>query len=664
MPRLSLALKALRELGPRQVSLYITYQILLRSGYLRWKMRDRSRKIDIISLRFSGFRHLCALPDSEALKLCLGEEGISALLAEADQIVDGYFRRFGVEFAPITLTPPGELFHWIDYETGHQPWGAEDPKFIWEPARFGWAFLLGRAYSISGDECYAESFWRYFEIFRSANPANRGQNWTSAQEVALRILAFTFAGQVFASSSHSTSTRNSQLISAIAQHADRIPPSLLYARAQNNNHLLSEAAGLITAGLALPDHLQARRWSHLGWKWFNRGLRQQIDSDGAYSQHSTNYHRLMLQLALWVYAIQNNSESAALQLEKPSISKLQLATRWLITLTDRAAGRVPNLGPNDGAYILPLSVQPYDDYRPVLQAASQAFFDEPTFEAGVWDEMSLWFSLESFKTSALPANLPNCQPLVIRNSSYSAWAYLRTARFNGRPGHADQLHLDLWWRGLNIAQDAGTYLYNAAQPWDNSLTRTQVHNTLTINDQEQMTRAGRFLYLDRAQAKITAHENAKDDVWQRVCVQHDGYRKLGITHRRTVTTYVDDRWLVTDEIIPVSRQSSSISARLHWLLPDWPWKLDETELKLELESPHGWISLQITPASSLQPATCNLQLVRAGKLLAGNGDVAPYIGWVSPTYAHKVPALSWGIEVEVTPPFSFTSEWHFPKSEQ
>ena len=33
----------------------------------------------------------------------------------------------------------------------------------------------------------------------------------------------------------------------------------------------------------------------------------------------------------------------------------------------------------------------------------------------------------------------------------------------------DQLHLDLWWRGLNIAQDAGTYLYNADPPWDNPL---------------------------------------------------------------------------------------------------------------------------------------------------------------------------------------------------
>ena len=77
-----------------------------------------------------------------------------------------------------------------------------------------------------------------------------------------------------------------------------------------------------------------------------------------------------------------------------------------------------------------------------------------------------------------------------------SWAYLRTAQFTSRPSHADQLHLDLWWRGLNIARDAGTYLYNAPAPWDNSLTTTLVHNTVTINGRDQMTRAGRFLYLD------------------------------------------------------------------------------------------------------------------------------------------------------------------------
>ena len=80
----------------------------------------------------------------------------------------------------------------------------------------------------------------------------------------------------------------------------RIPPTLVYARSQRNNHLLVEAAGLLTAGMILPDHPKAEQWRALGWKWFTRGLKDQIDGYGEYSQHSTNYHRLMLQVVLWV----------------------------------------------------------------------------------------------------------------------------------------------------------------------------------------------------------------------------------------------------------------------------------------------------------------------------------------------------------------------------
>ncbi|MBC8332609.1 MAG: alginate lyase family protein [Anaerolineae bacterium] len=664
MPRLSLILKALRELGPRQVGLYAAYQILLRSGYLRWKTEVEKQKAEdgrqvsnSIDLPTPDLCPILFLPGKDELTQLMGDKKIAHLLAEADLIVEGQFRRFGVLPVPIELTPPGALSHWIDYEIGRQPWGIADPKFIWEPARFGWAFTLGRAYYLSGDERYPAAFWTYFEEFQVANPVNRGPNWASAQEVALRLLAFAFAGQIFSTSFHSTAIRHSQLAAAIAQHASRIPPSLLYARAQNNNHLLSEAAGLITAAACLPQHPQARRWAKLGWKWFNRGLTQQIDKNGAYSQHSANYHRLMLQLALWVNAIQRFSKSSTFNL-KSATPHLQLAARWLLSITDPETGRVPNLGPNDGAYILPLTVQPFDDYRPTLQAASQAFLGEPAFEQGVWDEMGTWLKIERCRLNAKRTTSQTDQPNTLRMKA--SWAYLRAANFTGRPGHADQLHLDLWWRGLNIAQDAGTYLYNADPPWDNALTRTQVHNTITINQQEQMTRAGRFLYLDRAQAKIIAYEHADDSSWQRATAEHNGYRKMGLTHRRTVIAHADQHWIVTDELLPVSYSPSSLSACLHWLLPDWPWKLDSENLKLEFQSPHGWISLQISMQANFQPSTFNFQHIRAGELLAGSGKAAPYMGWVSPTYAQKIPALSWSIQADVPLPFTFTSEWRFP----
>jgi len=132
-----------------------------------------------------------------------------------------------------------------------------------EPARFGWVVKLARAYLISQNEVYAETFWHNFETFSRNNPPNCGPNWSSGQEVAIRILMFSTAYQVFKDSPYSTTTRKHNLARAVASHALRIPPTLIYARAQSNNHLLVEATGLYTAALFLPstpNRLYGRIW--------------------------------------------------------------------------------------------------------------------------------------------------------------------------------------------------------------------------------------------------------------------------------------------------------------------------------------------------------------------------------------------------------------------
>jgi hypothetical protein len=675
--RFSISLKALRELGSRKLVLFALYKAGLRIGYFKWGIGSEVESRKKPGYLPSPIHPILDLPEPDKLLAIIGSKGLSQLIVEADEIVDGRVRLFGGNPIPLNLTPPGELTHWMDYALGkpafHKHPGTQtsnlpisDIKFIWEPARFGWTFTLGRAYYLTGDERYPEAFWRYFERFWQANPVNQGPNWESAQEVALRLIAFVFAVQIFASSNQSTDDKKSKIAESIANHAARISPTLIYARSQNNNHLLSEAAGLITASLALAEHPQSKRWSELGWKWFRRGLQTQIDNNGAYMQHSTNYHRLMLQLVLWVNWISSKMHESGQRVSgnlRPVILNLQHATRWLLALSDPESGRVPNLGPNDGAYIMPLTVQPFYDYRPVLQAASQVFLGEAAFEGGAWDEMSLWFvSKQSSGTGNQSISVSHPKkdvdsPSVLRAAH--SWAYLRTAHFYDRPGHADQLHLDLWWRGLNIAQDAGTFLYNADYPWDNALTHTAVHNTVVVDNHQQMTPAGRFLYLDWAQADILECEQAQDGSWGRIAAAHDGYQRYGIRHVRSVSFQKGDSWLVEDHIQPIAAditQSAAHKVRLQWLLPDWDWKVDASSSTIEIQTPYGWVALSV----NCQTAPLNLQLVRAGELLYGDGDVHPTWGWVSPTYGIKLPALSFVVTVVSPLPMMLNSDWRFP----
>ncbi len=87
----------------------------------------------------------------------------------------------------------------------------------------------------------------------------------------------------------------------IADHAERILPTLAYAKAQNNNHLVSEAVGLYTAGVFLPHHPRAGKWKETGLLLFTQAINTQVSADGEYIQHSTNYHRMLLMLSLWMW---------------------------------------------------------------------------------------------------------------------------------------------------------------------------------------------------------------------------------------------------------------------------------------------------------------------------------------------------------------------------
>jgi hypothetical protein len=219
---------------------------------------------------------------------------------------------------------------------------------------------------------------------------------------------------------------------------------------------------------------------------------------------------------------------------------------------------------------------------------------------------------------------------------------LRAAQFQERPGHTDQLHLDLWWRGHNIAMDAGTYLYNAPAPWDNALASTRAHNTLTINGREQMRRAGRFLWLERANARGWS-EGGK------LIAEHDGYRALGLTHRREIDTQTST-WVVRDQVLGTS---AAVATRLHWLLPDWQWKLDGNTLRLS--APEGEITIRVEAQEPLA-----ISLIRAGERVAGNAEADPVLGWVSHTYGEKQPALSLIADVKATPPILLTTTWELP----
>ncbi|HEY60186.1 MAG TPA: hypothetical protein G4N92_05835 [Anaerolineae bacterium] len=648
----TLTLKAIKQLGIRSSLYYALYKIGLWSGYFKYRTpsaivtRDHpphTKKVNWI----------ITLPKKEDINRLLQHKH-DILISQAKEIISGKARLFGDQPVAIKLKPPGTLHHWTAYEQKKENWGIEDIKYIWEPARFGWTYPLGRAYLLTNDDSYAQSFWQLFGAFEESNPANMGQNWTSAQEVALRLMAMVFAAHIF-NNAESTSQRKFQnLIQAIVTHADRIPLTICYAQAQNNNHWLTEGVALFTAGTFLKEYPKASQWRKLGWKWFNQAIKKQITDDGIYIQHSMNYHRLMLHSSLWMQMV---TKAMGGTLPLSTVEKLAAATRWLLAQIDPISGQAPNLGHNDGSLILPLSTAEYYDFRPVAQSSSRAFLGKAYLPTGPWDELSLWLGLDITDTPVKIQAHP-FTPAVLRIGDKQSYAILRATNFNSRPAHADQLHVDLWFKGHNVALDAGTYQYNAPPPWENALASTLVHNTISIDGKDQMQRAGRFLWLDWAQAKVIKYTD------EEIIADHDGYQKIGIIHRRSLKRIDKYHWIIKDQLLSHPHQVSKHQFSLHWLTPDWKWENKKNNLLLR--TPFGKLQIKITwqplnnQARYLPPT---LQILRAGKALIGSKPKKPIFGWFSPIYGKKVPALSIRYTVESLPPIAITSKWTFMENQ-
>ncbi len=631
--RLHRLLSTTSHLGCKAVSQYAIYQLGLRTGFFR--TRTSAPHLENLQQRLSmQGQSLFPLPSTQEMEFS-SSKTLPALLDSANALLAGHITLFDGYPTQLDLSPHTPLLHWSDLERA-KAYPPEDIKLVWEPARFSWAFTLARAYYITNNPRYQITLQHYLAEFDRLNPPYLGINWTSGQEAALRIIALCFAHQMFSQGHESSAELLQNIRLAVALNAARILPTLCYAHSQRNNHLISEAVGLYSAGLLLKGHPSALKWKRLGWKTFSQAIKDQIEADGTYIQHSANYQRLMLDEAIWLTVLARN---AGEELSRPLQKKLAASTTFLYNQLDLISGHSPNLGHQDGSNVLPLTEADHLDYRSTLQAAGRLFLQQDLFPAGAWDEKSCWLGIHPQPAGAQSSGGP------LRLGDDHDWASMRAVSYHSRPAHADQLHVEIWHAGRNLALDAGTYLYNAPEPWCNALRSTRVHNTITVDGLDQMLPTSRFMWLDWANAQILSSDAFS------ITAHHDGYRKLGIIHQRTLRRIPPANWEINDLLQSETSQPHCIY--LHWLLPDLSFTL--TDDSIRFEDP----AFRLKFSNSMKgDAQCSI--IRAGTWLAGQIDLdATHYGWFSSTYAVKQPALSILYVMETKLPLTIHTSWQF-----
>lgn len=288
--------------------------------------------------------------------------------------------------------------HWVDIEELSKESG--DVKFVWEASRFPQFYYYIRAYILTKDEKYVEAYWDQINSWIRENPYNMGINWKCGQEVAFRMFAWIFGLYIFIDSPHSTNERIFNLIKNLYQSVIRIEDNIDFAiKAVQNNHSISEAAGLFTFGVLFPYFKDSERLINKGIKYLEQEGLKQIYADGSYIQNSMNYQRLMLQDYAWCYRL---AEKNNITFSSKLTGKINKAINFLYQMQDEETGRLPNYGANDGALIFPLTSCDYLDYRPQLNTINYIINGIRLYEQGKYDEELIWFcGLEAIESNLI-----------------------------------------------------------------------------------------------------------------------------------------------------------------------------------------------------------------------------------------------------------------------
>ena len=639
----ALALGVLQQMGPRWVARRVFHAARLRGGLLArrdpvgaWEMRDDDAGFSSVAPQVLG-----GMAAWEQMRAAFGDWDARAAAPpqkEAEELLAGRFLLFGWRTVTLGTSPA-----WNRDALSGQEWptdrhwseigdfDASDIKVVWEPSRWGWALALARAWARTGDKRLPAKFGELVEDWMRGNPPGAGPNWKCGQEAALRLIAGGIAGAIFCAEGGGANPETLRRLAALAEQTGRrIEANLEYALGQNNNHGLSELAGLITAAVLFPRLEGSQGRLERACAGFVREVERLVDADGSFSQYSTNYHRVLLHNALWVGRL---LAIAGQPLPATTLARLDAAALWLWNVFTPADGSAPCYGANDGANFLKLDGGAYADYRATVQAAFVLTRGSPVLPAGPWDETAAWlFGPEVLRRARqVPEHgcfqAPTGGYYVLRRSGTTAFVRCGAHRF--RPHHADQLHVDLRREEGPLTLDPGTYSYHAPPPLDHAFKRTRFHNTVSVDSRDQMRSAGRFLWLRWSTGRSPGIRSAgggrlavwegETDAWQRLV--------FPVEHRRAVVVARCGSVVVVDRL----RSKGDHDYRLHWHLP--------AEASPE---PAGWSASYTGRAGG----TFEMRLATpagAGRPDWVRSDAQRGRGWASPRYLELVPA--WSCEI-------------------
>jgi len=471
----------------------------------------------------------------------------SEVVKLADRVLGGRIPVFGteIEYGPTVawqrdpfraMEAPRKYFRRIPY-LDLQACG--DHKWIWEINRHQHLVLLAQAFVITGRTTYLDEVIRQLEQWWTDNPFQRGINWTSALEVALRALSWIWIWHLLGNSM--AAGFRQRFLAELYRHGLHLQYNLSVYFSPNT-HLLGEAVALHAIGRLFPTFPRSEHWRKLGREIVHKQMTAQVQSDGSHFEQSTYYHLYALDLFLFHAVLEDSAGEYRAGLHR--------MTDFLASIV-QTNGDLPFLGDDDGGRLF----YPFGErgrFARATLATACLMLGEATRPHSQQDvqEIAMWWLGPGKCRVAQPRN-PHRQSRLFADSGLVVMQRGDvSALFDAGPfgpwgaghSHADTLSLTVSRGDHEILIDPGTYTYMDPE-WRDVFRGTGVHNTIRINGSDQARSCGPFQWAEKPEVRLLDFSSTA----QRDCaVASCQYR--GFTHKRTVEFLNGNEFRILDEL--------------------------------------------------------------------------------------------------------------------
>ncbi|WP_424686320.1 heparinase II/III family protein [Halarcobacter ebronensis] len=410
-----------------------------------------------------------------------------------------------------------------------------DIKLIWEASRFPQVYYFINAYSTTKDVKYVKECICKIIDWIDKNSYPQGANYKCGQEISFKVFAWIIALEYFKGFINKEDEQ--KIVQNIYTSILRIDVNIDYAaKSVKNNHSISEAAGLFVSGLLFPQFKESKYFVDKGLKYLLKETSYQVYSDGSYIQHSFIYQRLALDVLSFVIVVAKKlNYKLSKELKQRHLKMIEFLYSFI-----QENGCLPNYGSNDGANLFPLTGDDYRDFRSSLNLASVAIRGYSLFERH--KKLVEFFALEDKATIKLDKKVEfrDGGYYILKNKNL--FSFIRCHSYKDRPASNDMFHLDVWSGGKNIFCDAGSYSYNTDKKFKNNFIGVIGHNTVMINDSNQMVQVLNFGYSNWTKAKCMDF-----GVNHFLGLNYAYQKEFGVVHQRDVKLE-DDKIIIMDNV--------------------------------------------------------------------------------------------------------------------